>query len=342
MRDTLERLLGGTDLSETEAGDLLVALTGDELPEAVAGAVLAALRAKGETPEEIRGFAMAMRRLSRRPDIASEIAAVDIVGTGGDGSGSLNLSTGAALLTAACGQPVIKHGNRSVSSRCGSADVLEALEMALPPDELASRECLEATGFTFLFAPYFHPAMKALAPIRKALGIRTIFNILGPLTNPAEPPFYVIGAFNVGIAGLMADALSGLPLQRAFVVHGTPGWDEPSPVGPFELFDVRPGSVIRSRRDPADVGVPRCTAEDLAGSDAPTNAARLRAAVEGNAGPLRDALTIGAALALEVSGRASDFAAGIIAANKTIDDGTAASFLRRLINFSSKQATSNA
>ncbi len=334
MKRTLERLVSGMHLQEHEASDLLVALTDESLSEVTTAALLTALRGKGETAVEVRGFASAMRRLARRPHITDGTDAVDIVGTGGDGSGSLNLSTGAALLTAACGQPVIKHGNRSISSRCGSADVLEALGIKLPPDEKTAGECLEATGFTFLFAPYFHPAMKALAPVRRALGIRTIFNILGPLTNPAEPPFYVIGAFDVDVAGLMADALSGLPLERAFVVHGAPGWDEATPIGSFELFDVRPSSVVRTQRDPATFGIPRCTPEDLAGGDAAANGRRLRAALEGESGPHRDALTIGAALALEVSGRAAGFAEGIATANVAIDDGSAASLLERLISFS--------
>lgn len=334
MKRILERLVSGIHLQEQEASDLLVALTDESLPEVTTAALLTALRGKGETAVEVRGFASAMRRLARRPNIPDGTDAVDIVGTGGDGSGSLNLSTGAALLTAACGQPVIKHGNRSISSHCGSADVLETLGIRLPQDEKTAGECFEATGFTFLFAPYFHPAMKALAPVRRALGIRTIFNVLGPLTNPAEPPFYVIGAFNVDVASLMADALSGLPLERAFVVHGAPGWDEATPVGPFELFDVRPSSVVQTQRDPATFGVPRCTPEDLAGGDAAVNGRRLRAALEGESGPHRDALTVGAALALEVSGRAAGFAEGIATANAAIDDGSAASLLERLISFS--------
>src|SRR5690606_18700077 len=196
-----------------------------------------ALRAKGVTAEELRGFAMGMRSLARRPKIARGMDAVDIVGTGGDRSGSYNISTGASLLTAAAGLPVVKHGNRSVSSKSGSADVLQALGLSLPLDEERAAECLAATNFTFLFAPHYHPAMKAIAPVRAAMGVRTVFNILGPLSNPAEPPFHVTGAFTEPTARLMAEAMSGMPLQRAFVVHGSGGWDEPTPVGPFLLLD---------------------------------------------------------------------------------------------------------
>ena len=265
MNETLERLVSGSDLSEQEADDLLVALTDESMDASVAGALLTAMRTKGETADEVRGFAKAMRRLANRPPIPEGVHGVDVGGTGGDGSGSLNLSTGAALITAACGQPVIKHGNRSISSKSGSADVLEQLGLVWPENTEAATACLEQTGFTFLFAPYFHPAMKTVAPVRRALGIRTIFNILGPLTNPAQPPYYVIGAFSNETARLMADALAGLPIERAFVVHGAPSWDEATPVGPFEFYDVRPGSVKPSRRDPQTYCVERCTPEDLIG-----------------------------------------------------------------------------
>ncbi len=207
----------------------------------MAGALLAALRAKGVTADEVRGFAGAMRKLARKPALPSNqggVDAIDIVGTGGDASGSLNLSTGAALLAAACGLPVIKHGNRGISSRCGSADLIEALGLSLPLDEVAAAGCFAATGFTFLFAPYYHPAMKALAPMRAALGIRTVFNMLGPLTNPGTPRFLLIGAYDAATAELIAGTLAGMQVQRAWVVHGAAGWDEATPIGPFLAFDV--------------------------------------------------------------------------------------------------------
>ena len=336
MKDILERLLDGGHLTEDEAATLLTELAEDRLPGAVAGAFLAGLRLKRETPEEIRGFARAMRALARRPALPEGLRPVDIVGTGGDGSGSLNLSTGSALLAAASGLAVVKHGNRSVSSRCGSADVLEALGLGLPLDEEAAGECLRQTGFTFLFAPHYHPAMKALVPIRKALGVRTVFNILGPLTNPAEPPFMVVGAFSPEVAALMAKALSGLPIERAFVVHGEPGWDEATPCGSFLLLDVRPGSVTREVRDPEDYGLPRCSPDALAGGDAAENAAALREALGGAPGPHRDALTLGAGLALEVSGAAGNLADGIEAARAAIDGGAAAALLDGLADFGTR------
>jgi anthranilate phosphoribosyltransferase len=320
----------GNDLSEAAASDLLVALAQGEPSPVVAGAMLAALRMKGETPEEIRGFATAMRRLARRPDLPTGAKAVDIVGTGGDGSGSLNLSTGAALLAAACGLPVVKHGNRSISSKSGSADVLEALGVPMPLDEEAAGECFKSTGFTFLFAPYYHPAMKALAPVRRSLGVRTAFNLLGPLTNPAEPLFYVIGAFSEHAAALLAGALAGLPLRRAFVVHGAQDWDEATPIGPFTLFDVQPGRVTRSERDPVDCGLPRCTPADLVGGEAFENAASIRGVFDGERGPRRDALALGAALALEVMGTVSTLGEGLQQAFGAIDSGRASTLLRRI------------
>src|SRR5882762_5798949 len=271
-RELLERLLERRDLSQSQAEELLTHLTDPAGAPAMAGAILAALRTKGVVADEVRGFAQAMRRLARRPQIPANLRAIDVVGTGGDASGSLNISTGTALLTAACGVPVLKHGNRSVSSRAGSADVLEALGLKVPLDEKEAADCLAASGFTFLFAPHFHPAMKTVAPVRSALGVRTIFNILGPLTNPATPPFHLIGAFSLEIARLIADTLAGMEVERTFVVHGAEGWDEPTPIGPFTVFDVRPGRVDLQIRVPADYGLQTCTADGLAGGDAQHNA----------------------------------------------------------------------
>jgi anthranilate phosphoribosyltransferase len=168
-----------------------------------------------------------------------------------------------------------------VSSRSGSADLLEALGLAIPLDEIRAGECLSRTGFTFLFAPHYHPAMKALAPVRAALGVRTVFNMLGPLTNPAEPPYQMIGAYSLEAARLMAGSLEGLPLRRAFVVHGEPGWDEPTPIGPFTLLDVGPNGIVEQQRSVADYGLPACDADALRGGDAAHNAERLRAVFRG-------------------------------------------------------------
>lgn len=337
MRQVLEDLLRGTDLTVDQAETLVLELTGGELEPAVAGAILAALRAKGETPEEVRGFARAMRGLATDP-LLDATGAVDVVGTGGDGSGSLNLSTGSALLTAASGVPVVKHGNRSMTSRSGSADVLEELGLPMPLDEDQVRRLFQRTGFTFLFAPHFHPAMAAVGPVRRALGVRTVFNILGPLTNPAAPRHMVIGAFDPPAARLMAGALSGLDIERAFVVHGAGGWDEPSPLGEFLLFDVRPGAVEESTRRPSDLGMPACDPADLAGGAPSHNARRLLAVFEGERSPHREAVVLGAALALEVTGRAEGPADAAELARASIDDGSALSLAKTLQDFGAAEA----
>ncbi len=326
----LDRLLNGESLPESEAYTLMMKLAEGEMPDALAGALLAGLRAKGETADEIRGFATAMRELAVHPEIPDGAPTVDTVGTGGDGSGSVNISTGTGLLAAAAGARVVKHGNRSISSKSGSADMLECLGMPLPLHEPEAVACLAATNFTFLFAPAYHPAMKAIMPVRGAMGVRTVFNMLGPLTNPARPPFQLIGAWSQPAAKLMADALAGMPIERAFVVHGEPGWDEATPAGDFVLYDVRPGSVSEQRRTPEDYGVPRCKPEDLKGGDAEHNAGELRKVFDGEPGAHRDALLMGTSLVLEVQGTATDARSGVEMAQSALDDGRAAALLSSL------------
>ena len=330
----LEKVLAGTHLSEDESAWMLRTMASGELPAPLAGGLLAALRAKGEVAAEIRGAARAMRDLAVRPEIPSGHPCVDIVGTGGDNSASLNLSTGSALLAAACGARVVKHGNRSVSSRSGSADVLMALGLPVPLDDADIGRCLRDLGFTFLFAPRYHPAMRNIAPVRAAMGIRTLFNILGPLTNPARPPFHVIGVFSEPMARLMAETLSGMEATRSFIVHGACGWDEPTPLGPFVCFDVRPGSVTRSVRDPVDYGLSRCTEEELKGGEPVENANRLRNALcGGDTAAHREALILGASLALEVTGAAADADSAVGRARQALDDGSARRFADRLQAF---------
>ena len=332
--DLLERLLTGEHLSEPDAAELMRVLTDDTLAPAQAGALLAALRSKGETAEEVRGFAVEMRRLAHKVHLPAGLEAADSAGTGGDLSGSFNLSTGTALLAAACGVPMIKHGNRSVSSKSGSADVLQALGVPLAPDANTALGCLKQCGFAFLFAPFFHPAMKAVAPVRAAMGVRTVFNFLGPLANPAAPPYYLLGAFDMPHARLLADSLSGMPLTRAFVVHGEPGWDEATPCGTFALFDIRPGEVHEHRRDPQDYGLPLCKPADLAGGDAEHNAAALEAVLRGQEqGAHRDALLLGTGLVLEVTGQEAGLDAGIARARGTLDAGDGAVVLEKLRAF---------
>jgi anthranilate phosphoribosyltransferase len=341
-RELLEILLERRDLSEPQAQELLAYLTNPQSAPAMSGAILAALRTKGVVADELRGFARGMRQLARRPNIPANLRAIDVVGTGGDASGSLNISTGTALLTAACDVPVVKHGNRSISSRAGSADVLEALGLKIPLDEQQAGACLAACHFTFLYAPYYHPAMKTVGPVRAALGVRTIFNVLGPLTNPGTPPFHLIGAYSLEVAKLISQTLAGLDVERSFVVHGAEGWDEPTPVGEFTVFDVRPGRVEVQTRTPADYGINTCTASDLSGGDARHNAGALRAVLSGeDRGAHRDCLLLGTALALEVAGAVSSPREGVVRAAQAIDSGAARRVLEVIESFSkSGQAAS--
>ncbi len=331
LQGLLEHLLDSGDLEEGQAEQAMHEIAGGEAPPALAGALLAALRLKGESADELRGFARAMRELAIRPELPDGGPVADVVGTGGDGSGSINLSTGAALLAASCGVRISKHGNRAVSSKTGSADVLEALGVPLPATATEVTRLLKTHGFAFMFAPYFHPAMKSVAPIRAALGVRTVFNLLGPLANPARPPFMLVGAFSTGAARLMADTLSGLDIERCFVVHGEPGWDEPTPVGPFLLLDVQPGQVLDGTRDPADFGIPRCAPESLAGGDRAYNAAALSGALRGEGNTaLNDALVLQAGLVLEMTGLSPDLKAGLRKARETLRSGEPGRLLDRM------------
>ena len=327
----VERVLDGRNFSVEEAGALLDLLTDvDEAPE-LKGALLGAMRARGESAEEVRGLALAMRTMATPLPRDPGVMVVDTCGTGGDGSQSLNISTGAALLAAACGLRVAKHGNRSVSSRSGSADVLEQLGIPVDLAPNAAASALAREGFAFLFAPHYHPATGGVVPVRRALASRTVFNVLGPLTNPAAPEFQLIGAWSAPVAQLIADALSGMPVRRAFVVHGDPGWDEATPCGEFLRLDVHDGKVHREMIDPRDSGIQRCRPEDLAGGDPTENARRLAAVLRAQEkSPYRDAIVLNTALVLEVAGQIPDLESGIARATAAIDGGDAAALLDRL------------
>lgn len=336
MKHIVGKILDGERLDAEEAAELAAYLTGTELDPAVAAAALAGMRTRGETADEVRVFATSLQDKAVRPDIDDVSQVVDVVGTGGDSSGSLNLSTGAALLAAAAGAKVVKHGNRSVSSRSGSFDVLSALDLDVPWDAGRAGEVFSVTGFTYLFAPAFHPAMKSVAPVRQAMGVRTIFNLVGPLANPARAPYLVVGAFSRDAARMMAETLSGMDISRAFVVHGEPGWDEPTPVGPYHLFEVTPGDVEDRLEDPAEFGIARCQPGDLVGGDPADNAEAIRRVFNGEPGPHRDALVLGASLALRVTG--ADPETAIVAAGAAVDDGSAAGLLARLAELSKQEA----
>lgn len=331
MRTILERLLGHQDLDEGTAGALLEGLTSVEVPDVMKAALLIALRAKGETGAELRGMAMAMRGLARTVQIPAGRPVVDTCGTGGDGSSSLNISTAAAIVAAAGGVVVAKHGNRSVSSRCGSADVLEQLGVHLAQDPEVARQQLLHTGFAFLFAPAFHPATSGVAAVRRTLGVRTAFNLLGPLTNPAAPTHQLVGAATPAVARKLADALSGMPLVRAFVVHGAPSWDEATPCGPFLRIEVLEGRVREQTVDPeVTYDIPRCQPVELAGGEADENAMLLRNVFSGAPSAARNAVLLNAALVFELVEPKLDPREAYQRAAEVIDAGRATSFIERL------------
>jgi anthranilate phosphoribosyltransferase len=332
IQQAIATLLQGTDLSRDEAREVMdQVMRGDATAAQIAG-FLVALRAKGETVDEIAGCAEAMRAhaLPVRPERQDVI---DTAGTGGDGKGTLNLSTAAALVAAAAGAGVAKHGNRAVSSACGSADVLEALgfDIELPPQEIA--RSIDELGFGFLFAQAHHPAMKHAGPVRRELATRTVFNILGPLTNPAGASRQVIGVFSPELTETVAAALSGLGTKRAMVVHGAGGIDELSPAGPNLVYHVN-GSIQREEIDPRDLGIPRCAASELAGGTPVENAEAIRRVFAGTPGAKRDAVVLNAAAALYVAERVEDLKGGILLASTAIDTGAAADRLAALISFS--------
>ena len=333
IQQALARLLDGQDLSRVEAREVMALVMGGEATPAQIGALLVALRLKGETADEIAGCAEAMRAHAlavrpRRDDL------VDTAGTGGDGARTFNISTAAALVAAAAGAGVAKHGNRAVSSASGSADVLEALGFRLdvPPPRI--ERSIDELGFGFLFAPSHHPAMRHAAPVRKELAARTVFNVLGPLTNPAGARAQVVGVYAPELVPRIADVLLRLGARRAFVVHGAGGIDELSPAGENVVFEVANGGIRRREIDPRDLGVPRCRPEDLRGGSPAENAATVRGILAGARGPKREAVLLNAAGAIAAAGHARDLADGYALAAEAVDSGAAGERLDELIAFS--------
>jgi len=327
----LHRVAEGADLTSAEACEAMNLLLEGGVNDAVVGGFLTALRAKGETASELAGFARALREHMVVVDAGPDV--IDIVGTGGDGAGTFNISTVAAMVLAGAGARVAKHGNRAISGKVGSADVLEALgvRIAMTPQEAAS--AVREIGLGFLFAPHLHPAMKNVQPVRRELKIRTVFNLLGPLANPAQAQSQVIGAPSGAFAKIMAEALAELGTGHSYVVHGViagGGLDEVSTAGSTEVYEVWTGRVEKSVWVPEDFGVPRASLDALAGGDAAENAAITREILGGTKGPKRDAVLVNAAAALMACGSASGPGEGVAKAAEAIDSGRATAVLENL------------
>jgi len=333
IQSAISELMDGRDLSQEDAREVMNSIMAGEATPAQIGAFLVALRIKGETADEIAGCAEAMREhvLVVRP---ARTDLVDTAGTGGDGARTFNISTAAALVAAAAGAGVAKHGNRAVSSSSGSADVLEALgfNLELPPETIA--RSIDELGFGFLFAPTHHPAMRHAAPVRRELATRTVFNVLGPLTNPAGARAQVVGVYAPELVPTIADVLARLGAERAFVVHGAAGVDELSPAGPNLVCEVANGQVRRREIDPLDLGIDRCAPEELGGGDPADNAETIRSIFSGAEGGKRDAVLLNAAGAIAAGGLARDLGEGVGLAREAIDSGAAGERLEALIAFS--------
>jgi anthranilate phosphoribosyltransferase len=334
IQAAITKLLDRKQLARAEARAVMdEIMRGDATPGQIGG-FLIALRAKGETSDEITGCAEAMRDhvlvvRPRRDDL------VDTAGTGGDGAHTLNISTAAALVAAAAGAAVAKHGNRAVSSACGSADVLEALGFTLEQEPQRIARSIDELGFGFMFAPSHHPAMRHAAAVRKELATRTVFNVLGPLTNPAGARAQVVGVYSPNLVRTIAEVLASLGARRAYVVHGGGGIDELSPVGPNLVAEVVDGDVLERRLDPeVELGIPRCGIDELRGGSPAENAESIRQVFAGADGGRRDAILLNAAGAIAAAGHATDLREGLDVARRTIDSGAAGERLELLIAFS--------
>src|SRR5882757_1095506 len=331
--DDLKSIIGkvatGATLTRDEAASAFNSMMSGEATPSQMGGLLMALRVRGETVDEITGAVSAMR--SKMLRVAAPQDAVDIVGTGGDGSGSVNVSTCASFIVAGAGVPVAKHGNRALSSRSGAADVLASLgvKIDLSPEQVG--HCVKEVGIGFMFAPSHHPAMKNVGPTRVELATRTIFNLLGPLSNPAGVKRQMVGVFSRQWVEPLAIVLKNLGSERAYVVHGSDGLDEITICGPTSVASLETGEVRLFEITPEDVGLKRAKPEALRGGDADHNAKALLAVLKGKAGPFRDVAVLNAAAGLVVAGKAKDLAQGVALAQKSIDSGEAEGSLDRLI-----------
>jgi anthranilate phosphoribosyltransferase len=351
ITEAVRTLVERRDLSRIEAAAAMEAIMSGASTDAQIAAFLTALRMKGETVEELIGFAQVMRqkvvKIRTRPDDVAALTGtdrdmlIDTCGTGGDAAGTFNVSTATAFVVAGAGLRVAKHGNRSVSSLCGSADVVETLgvNLDLPPQKVA--RCLEELGIGFLYAPLLHTAMKHVMAARREMGVRTVFNMLGPLTNPAGANAQVIGVYSPALTEPLARVLAELGTHRAFVVHGADGLDEISNTGESRIAEVREGLVRTVTVRPEDFGVTRASIGDLRGGDREQNAEIIRAILAGEPGPKRDIVLMNASAALVAGGRARDFKEGVELAARSVDAGAARQKLERLVALSRDLAREN-
>ncbi len=353
--DALHRIANhGQSLARTEAREVMVEVLAGNCADSQIAALLVALHMKGETVEEIVGFAEAIRAaatplpfsFATTPDSESDAlylsgtgrdALVDTCGTGGDASGTFNISTAAAFVTAGAGVHVAKHGNRSLTSKCGSADVMEALGVNIQLSPARAAQCLREVGICFLYAPDLHSSMKQVQKVRRELRLRTMFNLLGPLTNPAHASGQVVGVYALDMVEKLAEALSMLGLHRALVVHGLDGLDEITITGPTRVGEVRDGIVRTYVVAPEEFGIKRSLIESLAGGDATDNAAIVREVLSGKKSPRRDVVLLNSAAALVAAGRADHVAEAIPLAAQSIDSGAAAGKLAALVSFTSRK-----
>jgi len=332
LKTIIAKVATGASLTRDEAADAFDRMMSGEATPSQMGAVLMALRVRGETVDEITGAVSAMRAKMLRVDAPAD--AVDIVGTGGDGSGSVNVSTCASFIVAGAGVPIAKHGNRALSSRSGAADVLAALgvKIDLTPDRVA--RCVKEAGIGFMFAPAHHPAMKNVGPTRVELATRTIFNLLGPLSNPAGVTRQMVGVFSRQWVQPLAQVLKNLGAEAIWVVHGSDGLDEITLTGPTFVAALEGGNIRTFEVTPEDGGLPRANGDALKGGDANANAASLSGVLEGKPGAFRDVALLNAAAALIVAGRARDLKHGVAIGTESLDSGAAAERLARLITVS--------
>jgi anthranilate phosphoribosyltransferase len=333
-REALQAVVAGRTLTRAEAQTVMASVMAGEATPAQLGALLAALRIRGETVDEIAGFAIGMRQAG--VPVRLDADALDIVGTGGSHTDPFNISTVAAVVVSAAGAPVAKHGNRAASGKCGSADVLEALgvRIDLGPDQVA--QCVREVGIAFMFAPRFHPAMRHAGPVRREIGIRTFFNLLGPLANPAGVKRMVIGVPSTEFGERIARVLAELGAERGLVVHGDGGLDEISPSGPSQTWEVRRGEVREGVIDPAELGLPRAELSDIVSGDPPANAITARAILAGEQGARRDTVLLNAGAALMIAGVATDVREGMHVAARAIDSGAARERLEKWVETSQR------